>query len=253
MYVPPALRDIDDSQKIQNLCDEFLHIEAIPECKILEMCSQCNMCTRKSVTCVLRLCDNEGICVYDKVYKNKHENNRSAIHAESFILTDANLRKHISFNQTLHLYLTYQPCHYSGGHHKVKNISCTEILIHFYQKVLKHYNIEVIIHFSYLYRAHWKNTLPVYTSMINNSIIGIQLLKQFFILKIMTIEDFRLLTQYCCNHEKNKFFSGDYDIILKKRGKVVDYFQNFIDTFEKNCICQDCVIPNCKKNKPDDI
>ena len=233
MYVPPALRNENINLKIENLCDEFFHIEAIPEVNMKETCTECNKCRRKSVTCVLRLCNSTDECIYDKIYKNKStDKERFAIHAESFIVSDTQLRKKLSSNQKLHLYLTYQPCHFSGGHFRVRNISCTELLIQFYEKVLQPFGIQVTIHFSYLYRAHWEQISPKYDQMILNSIEGIKLTKRFFKLRVMTREDYLLLTQYCSEQEKTKFFDGYYDGILEERNPLITFFQNVIDGYD---------------------
>ena len=85
----------------------------------------------------------------------------------------------------MNIYLTYQPCHFSGGHYRKSNNSCTESLIQYYNNVLKPYSISANIRFGYLYRAHWTES-PKYVIMIKNAQEGIKLLREYFDLDIIS-------------------------------------------------------------------
>ena len=58
------------------------------------------------------------------------------------------------------LYLTYQPCHHSGGHKKrgmgEHGTSCTELLLRHVADVLRPARVQLVIRLPYLYRAHWE-------------------------------------------------------------------------------------------------
>ena len=59
----------------------------------------------------------------------------------------------------LHLFLTYQPCHFSSGH--VKNYgkpattSCTQRLLRWSEQFLMPHGCELHVGVSGVYRAHW--------------------------------------------------------------------------------------------------
>lgn len=230
MYIPPNLRNtLLNSPKIENLCDEFLHIDDTPEANICRCCSENNTCMRKSVTCIVILKKDEKE-VYSNLYKNKSYKEISAIHAEMFAIYDQDLRNKFDYNQTLNMYLTFQPCHYSGGHNKVKNISCTESLQKFYIEFLKPFNISFNVKFAYLYRAHWIDIDPKYNIMIENAKKGLKILSTFANVSVIDTYDIDILKKFCHSDTEKKLNSGHYDQLILNRSKIVQFIEKFLKT-----------------------
>lgn len=227
MYVPPTLR-INENQKIENLCDEFLHVDETPEANVTGFCIGCK-CIRKSVTCIARLLEGDEE-VYSCVYKNKSIDKSSAVHAEMFMMYDTKLRDSFKHGQKLEIYLTFQPCHFSGGHYKHNNISCTESLLQFHEKVLAPFDIQVTIYFGYIYRAHWINAK--YDPMIQNAINGIRLLQSKFTLK--PLEHINVLYKFCDEQVQNQWDRGEFVELLLRRKELVNFMKHF---FRKNFQC----------------
>lgn len=221
------MRNASSEKMITNLCDEFLHIDSTPEADICEHCVACK-CVRKSVTCLVCVRENDQE-VYTNIYKNQgFKDYASAVHAEAFFINDAYLRTILRNNQVITLYLTYQPCHYSGGHFRAKQISCTVSLIHFYEKHLKPLNIELHIKFAYIYRAHWCMN-DKYKSMIQNSIDGLKLLSQYAKLSVLKENDLCFIRKFCSPDIICKLDNGYFDEILFKRKKIEAFMTVFLE------------------------
>lgn len=225
MYVAPALRN-EIHLQITNLCDEFFHIDDTPEANIRSFCVGCN-CIRKSVTCIAILSENEKK-IYSCVYKNKMIEDGSAIHAEMFLIGDSFLRSKLDKNQVLTLYLTFQPCHFSGGHRKMSSISCTEALQQFYHKTLEPKNIKLIVKFGYIYRAHWIKTPLRYMPMIENARCGLKILKTFADVHIIDECDYKTLYNFCDAPNKKAWDNGDFDDLFNKRIELILFMKDFL-------------------------
>jgi hypothetical protein len=227
MYVPPSLR-CNGKQSITDFCDEFLHIDETPEANVPEFCIKCekacDRCKRKSVTCVAIL-EKDEKTIYQSIYKNRPANTRNAIHAEVFMIYDEELRKKLDFNQTLTLYLTFQPCHFSGGHYKAKQNSCTEALLQFQDKILKPLDINLCIKFSYMYRAHWIMESDQYDEMIENAKRGLRLLKENCDVKIMTEIDFLRMKEI----SKSDITDNDLKNVMKYRKPLQYFLENTLE------------------------
>ena len=80
------------------------------------------------------------------------------------------------------LYLTYQPCHHSGGHSKKvlgdHGTSCTELLCSYVREVLRPQHVALEVRISYTYRAHWEvgEYDPKYEPAVLAARRGLQLL-----------------------------------------------------------------------------
>ena len=230
MYVPPTFKQNDNNElEICDLCDEYLHIDDTPEAKIKEICTNCVCCIRKSVTCVCIVKNKTHEIIYSKVYKNKiMESSQLARHAEMFFISDVKLREILDFNQVITLYLTYQPCHYSGGHYKPSTNSCTEALCHFNEKILKYYDIKLKIRFAYLYRAHWVMSNCKYSSMIQNANDGLKILLNTFDVDVMRSEDIAEIQQHLSSNMKKKLSSGFFDKILEARIDLEEFISRYL-------------------------
>ena len=117
-----------------NLCKYFHHITDCPEISLSNSCICSTKCRRKSVCCIAVYRIDNTIC-FQKSYINERVS-FFTIHAESKLVMDDELRNVIREhrNGDLTLYLTFQPCHYSGGSSsKITPISCTEKLKQYYE------------------------------------------------------------------------------------------------------------------------
>jgi len=124
------------------------------------------------------------IARYSNCWRGSSESN---VHAEQFLLQDEDLRTAIAAlasaatpgtigggdggdsggdgggggrRHRLLLYLTYQPCHHSGGHSRrllgEHSTSCTLLLCAFVREVLHPAGVDLDLRVAYTYRAHWE-------------------------------------------------------------------------------------------------
>lgn len=123
-------------------CAAFYHLESTPEAEQPALClageAGCEACPRKTVCCVARLVDAAGAEVFTGRYHNCYRGHGTTnLHAERFLTSDAALDRALCAlprgGSALELYLTYQPCHNSGGHERstmgTEYTSCTELLL----------------------------------------------------------------------------------------------------------------------------
>ena len=107
---------------------------------------------------------------YMNCYRGSERDN---YHAEQFMLEDEELATSIATSPALSadspegaggrlsVFLTYQPCHFSGGH--VKNIgkavttSCTNRLLEWNRSTLRPAGVTLTILLPKIYRAHWED------------------------------------------------------------------------------------------------
>ena len=175
---------------LAQICASFYHIEPTPEGGIEQLClsAACGglPCPRKTVVCVARLraasdadatvhqppterwCSPPAEDIYCARYSNCFKGSSEAnLHAERFLISDAALLEAIDHlpraGGTLTLYLTYQPCHHSGGHKRQgmgsHGTSCTAALLKHMRTHLTPRNVRLAIRVAYLYRAHWEDHL----------------------------------------------------------------------------------------------
>ena len=111
-----------------------------------------NSCARKTVTCVAAIFSGD-VCIYTTYHHNMRLWNGTQ-HAEKTTLEDeaSGLPVQSHPGCRLVLYITYNPCHFSGGHRVPHNKSCTDHILAFKAQ----YQIEISIKISYTYRAHWR-------------------------------------------------------------------------------------------------
>lgn len=173
----PVLRHMRD------FCAGFFHIEECVEAGMNEICLCHSLpCRRKTVTCLARLRragerdDEASLFRYD----NRREADGIA-HAEAIMCRDRALLDALAACEggELTLFLTYQPCHYSGGHRQQSKISCTNTVIHFHEHELQPRRISLHIRIAYVYRAHWQkeHCAAKYWPMIHAARAGMLLLR----------------------------------------------------------------------------
>ena len=175
----------------REFCAAFYHLEDTPEAGIQEFClhTSCggrDKCARKDVVCIASLqqrSDQEWRDMYTARYHNCFRGGTEKnLHAEHFLTRDEQLDRQIQelaateaqagsesggserggsaqprLETRLVLYLTYQPCHNSGGHYGAGGhaISCTRMLMEWADRVLKPRGVDLCIRIAYTYRAHW--------------------------------------------------------------------------------------------------
>ena len=102
------------------------------------------------------------------------------------------------------LYMTYQPCHHSGGHSRRSmgqhSTSCTELLIRHVRETLRSRAVHLELRIAYLYRAHWEKGSfdPKYAPAVDAARRGLQLLaKEGVQLSAFTPVDWQWLVTLC--------------------------------------------------------
>jgi hypothetical protein len=142
---------------------------------------------------------------YSNCWQGRSEAN---VHAERFLLHDERLRKAIAAlpdsGGTLVLYLTYQPCHHSGGHRRrgmgEHGTSCTTLLLDYLREELSPRNVRMEVRIAYLYRAHWSAGAydPKYEPAVMAARSGLHLLKKNgVVLSALSTADLDWLATQC--------------------------------------------------------
>jgi hypothetical protein len=124
-------------------------------------------------------------------YHNCQRRDGTRAHAETFLVADGRLRSSITSLSSgdgghgaarLVLYMTYQPCHYSGGHTAAQMrgsvMSCSNLLLRFMRDVLSPARVALELVLAYVYRAHWQegHFPPKYSPAVAAARDGIRLL-----------------------------------------------------------------------------
>jgi hypothetical protein len=187
---PHVLRQRDGCPPLlgtsREFCAAFFHLEDTPEAGLAELCLReggQGKCARKDVVCVARLQHNPAdkaatagdktpawrdiyVARYHNCFRGGTERN---LHAENFLTRDEKLLAALQDlgdltddgailgTARLILYLTYQPCHNSGGHYGAGGhaISCTRVILDWVSRVLVPAGVPLFIRVAYTYRAHW--------------------------------------------------------------------------------------------------
>jgi len=117
------------------------------------------------------------------------------VHAEAQLVQCTSLHRAIRENPLateLRLWLTFQPCHYSGGNDRDRSsLSCTELLHDFYKEHLVPADVRLCVQVANVYRAHWSRLAEAKTHMqcILASRSGLALLASFASVSAFTCED----------------------------------------------------------------
>lgn len=174
----------------EQFCAAFYHIEDTPEAGQPEMCLCRRPCPRKTVCLIARLqraSDDGGwreayLARYVNCYRGSGTTN---LHAEHFLTQDPQLDaavRGLGGPGRLTLYLTYQPCHKSGGHDVATMgsayTSCTELLIRHLRTHLAPHGVEIDVAVAYIYRAHWREGMypKKYAPVVASAREGLRLL-----------------------------------------------------------------------------
>lgn len=234
-----------NKMNVEQFCEGFLHIEETPEIDMKQFCICNNLCTKKTVWGILILYDDTDTKIFSKIYKNSKIQNK-IVHAEIMITQDQEVIKHLKNCHHILLYLTYNPCHFSGGHHGfIKQNSCTKALINFKELHLDPLNISFEVAISYPYRVHWKiktnccdiqtHFAPVcYTKTIQNARSGLLLLDQKNIhIRALKKCDYETLLEFCLPETRNVFISKK-DSILEKRQTCDSFVKSVLKFYKKN-------------------
>lgn len=229
---------------IQQFCEAFLHIEETPEIGMNEFCICDIPCKKKTVTGIVLLYSKKNEKIFSKLYVNTKIKNEN-VHAEQLLAQDQDIIDRLDDCRRILLYLTYNPCHYSGGHCGFrKHVSCTNTLIKYKEQYLDPRNIFLEIAISYPYRAHWKvrseccnlqnKFAPFcYSAAIHSARKGLSLLcKKGIKVRELNTYDYMQLLDYCSPCARNTYTSN-MDFILEKR-KSCDLFVKSVLSFYKD-------------------
>lgn len=177
-----ALEDVREGASFlgsaRQFCGAFWHIEATAEAGMSERClntGRGRKCARKTVVVVARLQQRAAAKpggwedLHVARYHNCQRRDGTRAHAETFLVADSRLRARIAAlasDDAVHepsrlvLYMTYQPCHFSGGHTgeqmRSSAMSCTSLLLRYVRDVLSPARVPLELVISYVYRAHWQ-------------------------------------------------------------------------------------------------
>jgi len=208
---------------LDDFCSAFFHVEESPEAHVSNTCLCRQPCTRKIVWCFL-VARHGNNCVMKRMYRNTINQGRT-VHAECHFCNDLGVHRMIQRYKDLHLtlYLTYQPCHFSGGHRSPNCKSCTMRLLQFKAKMQVHIDIKV----AYIYRAHWIN-MQQYEIQAHNARNGMRLLLWHGVpMTAFTLHDWQ-------------FIAREFQVKLPSAPLLSVRFSmdRFIDTYIRN-ICDD--------------
>ena len=235
-------------------CASFFHIEPTPEGGIEEVClsAACGgtTCPRKTVVGVARLhaLDHDGnateelyVARYSNCWKGSSEAN---VHAEVFLLSDASLSRALESlpesGGRLTFYLTYQPCHHSGGHSKGNlgkhTTSCTELLCDHVRDVLTPRRVHLDLRIAYIYRAHWETGAydPKYAPAVQAARDGLALLALHGVgLAALGPADWQWLVDQCDEYVRVAWREMKHPLgaaVREQRTKMDRFIADFLST-----------------------
>ena len=152
------------------------------------------------------------------------------MHAERIMIADSDCLQAVRSSdaaRTMTLYLTYQPCHFSGGHQRPSHISCTQELIRYKRNELQAHNVTLEVKIAYIYRAFWdldKSDVK-YWRMIENAKSGMRLLREDGVgLKAFDEDDWAFVTQ-CCGRDVQERLRNLEDLEVGYR-QICDAFNH---------------------------
>lgn len=197
---------------LANLCGAFFHAKTCFEWGNPLICVTPRdqwPCVRFVVVAVARLQDSCGhtrrMVRYTNCWRGDSQHN---LHAEDFVVRDTPYwQRAWQPGDTLTLYMTYQPCHYSSGgrrtSHRQHGKSCSVLLSQWAQSTLAPAGVTLRIRCAGIYRANW--TTPalfktpadaqVFHERVTLARDGIRLVAPY--LRAMTWESWRFLMSYC--------------------------------------------------------
>jgi len=219
-----------------DFCEGFFHVEQSVEMQLPNICLCQRLCLRKSVTCIARITTETGEEVFKSAYKNRKEFGNATTHAEKLMIWDfacLNAIRSSKDARIMTLYLTYQPCHFSGGHSRPSSISCTQELVRFKERELEKHNVSLIVKVAYIYRAFWDpgNSDRKYWKMIENAKLGIRLLRQHGIALEAFEESDWLLIRTFCSDDAQKRIQSIESFKQNHRRECDSFNQNFLKSF----------------------
>ena len=150
-------------------CRTFFHVDPVREwgdvdctcaASATEPCHRYNVCGW-----VVLSDDTDFHVVFHRAYANEfHGGTEINRHVEELMCADSELRAQIEATHAsiLTLYLTYQPCHHSGGSYSLQTRlhckSCTDLLIAWTRDFLEPHHVTLHIKCANVYRALWTDT-----------------------------------------------------------------------------------------------
>lgn len=166
-------------------CSSFFHVLPVWEFGIMKhtcLRDNENDCVHKNVTMIARVDDKNGKLIKTIRYTNCIQKKRRPMHTEEFVIKDRRLS---TPNTHITLYTQLQPCHHSGGRNGTYDFrSCTELIVKWYNNILKPRNITLSIECGSLYKVMWTEDATkfnefsqnMYTESTNNARNGIKMI-----------------------------------------------------------------------------
>jgi hypothetical protein len=146
---------------------------------------------------------------YENVFRGGTEDN---LHVEDLVVADRRLEEALCSpypNKTLTIYVSYQPCHHSGGGRKLVHVhgkSCSRLIASWWKQKLQPRNVDFRFKCCGLYRAHWedstlfrlKEDVDMYGARSGRAREGLQLLNSGGIrVEGMNDEDWKRFLSWC--------------------------------------------------------
>lgn len=228
---------IDDKEEF---CQGYFHVDKSFEWDQSEFCICRKVCMKNTVRGVVHVTDELGDTIFLRKYQNEFRGHTEEnLHVEDIMIADETLSEVLEDDprgkKIVTLYISYQPCHHSGGYVKLKGLhkkSCTEVLMKWFSKLPN--TVKVVIKCCGIYRAHWEddayykteydNTLKKRTNSSREGLI--ELLKfdqERFFVEAMNPRSWDDFLQFC-----------DPEItISKQQWKIRDNFDEKVDKFLK--------------------
>lgn len=215
-------------------CTTFFHIMPIWEFGIEDhTCLRENEfdCCHKNVTMIVRVQDKKtGKDLKVLRYTNCIAKDRRPIHTEEYITKDRRLS---TPNTIITMYAQLQPCHHSGGKNGTYDFrSCTELILWWYNNILKPRNIDLKIECGSIYKAMWTDPKKfkaeaegIYSDSCEMAREGIRLIyKEGIKMSMITDDGWKFLTRQV----RHKMEISEE--LWEKKLNVNRQFDEFLDT-----------------------
>jgi hypothetical protein len=146
----------------QRFCQGYFHVDRWYERKQPTLCLHDEeRCPRHGVRGLVRLAQDEDTLFLREFANVSRGGTEANLHVEDLMTTDAELHEALRARpgrKVVTLFITYQPCHHSGGHRQLATLhrkSCSEKVRAWARDTLAPCDARLRIKCFNLYRVHW--------------------------------------------------------------------------------------------------
>lgn len=244
---------------LPDFCQGYFHIDDCKEWDQNEYCLQCStfktnglltnkkVCLKSTVHGLLTIYDNiNNQIIFYKAYKNIFMGSTEEnIHVEDLIVADKELEAYLKENLIVTLYISYQPCHHSGGRRNmaadhIHTKSCTELIRKWWIEKLIPKNITFNIKCLGIYRAHWtdENSFgsdfdrDVFLNRTERAREGLRLLMKSHENKIINVDamnpnDWKIILLFCSLPIKISIKENMWKVRYEYDDKIRDFLNSY--------------------------